>query len=66
MGVKAGKAFMTLRIALTGSEQTPPLYDIVRVLGLVWFAELTYWSSGLSQGASMGENLGLAARLLFP
>ncbi|HEX6797983.1 MAG TPA: glutamate--tRNA ligase [Ktedonobacterales bacterium] len=33
MGVKAGKAFMTLRIALTGSEQTPPLYDIVRVLG---------------------------------
>ena len=33
MGAKAGKAFMTLRVALTGSEQTPPLYDIVQVLG---------------------------------
>ncbi|HEU5440051.1 MAG TPA: glutamate--tRNA ligase family protein, partial [Ktedonobacterales bacterium] len=33
LGVKAGKAFMTLRIALTGAEQTPPLYDIVQVLG---------------------------------
>jgi glutamyl-tRNA synthetase len=32
-GVKAGKLFMTLRIALTSSEQTPPLYDIIGVLG---------------------------------
>ena len=40
--------------------------DIVRVLGSVWFAELTYWSNGLSGRASMGDNLGIAARLLFP
>jgi glutamyl/glutaminyl-tRNA synthetase len=31
--VKAGKLFMTLRIALTSSEQTPPLYAIIGVLG---------------------------------
>ena len=33
IGVKVGKLFMTLRIALTSSEQTPPLYDIIGVLG---------------------------------
>lgn len=32
-GVKPGKLFMTLRIALTASEQTPPLYDVLAVLG---------------------------------
>jgi glutamyl-tRNA synthetase len=33
VGAKAGKLFMTLRIALTSSEQTPPLYDIIDVIG---------------------------------
>jgi glutamyl-tRNA synthetase len=33
VGVKAGKLFMTLRVALTGAEQTPPLYDIIHVIG---------------------------------
>jgi glutamyl-tRNA synthetase len=33
LGVKAGKAFMTLRVAVTASEQTPPLHDIIAVLG---------------------------------
>ena len=32
-GVRAGKLFMTLRIALTGAERTPPLYEIMQVLG---------------------------------
>jgi len=32
-GVKAGKLFMTIRLALTGSDRTPPLYDIMRTLG---------------------------------
>ena len=31
--IKAGKLFMTLRIALTGSERTPPLYEVVELLG---------------------------------
>jgi len=41
------------------------LDGIVRVLGSVWFAELTYWSNGLNPSASMGDNLASAARLLL-
>lgn len=42
------------------------LDDIVRVLGSVWFAELTYWTNGLSTYSSMGDNLARAAALLLP
>jgi AcrR family transcriptional regulator len=42
------------------------LDDIVRVLGSVWFAELTYWTNGLSTSSSMGDNLSRAAALLLP
>ncbi len=41
------------------------LDGIVRVLGSVWFAELTYWSNGLNQSTSMGDNLASAAELLL-
>jgi AcrR family transcriptional regulator len=41
------------------------LDGIVRVLGSVWFAELTYWSNGLNPSASMGDNLASAAQLLL-
>jgi AcrR family transcriptional regulator len=41
------------------------LDGIVRVLGSVWFAELTYWSNGLNQSSSMGDNLASAAELLL-
>jgi TetR/AcrR family transcriptional regulator, cholesterol catabolism regulator len=41
------------------------LDGIVRVLGSVWFAELTYWSNGLNPSASMGDNLARAAQLLL-
>jgi AcrR family transcriptional regulator len=42
------------------------LDDIVRVLGSVWFAELTYWSNGLnSLPSSMGDNLASAAELVL-
>jgi AcrR family transcriptional regulator len=40
--------------------------DIVHVLGSVWFAELTYWTNGLSNASAMGDNLGRAASLLLP
>ncbi len=40
--------------------------DIVRVLGSVWFAELTYWTHGLSTPSDMGDNLAAAAALLLP
>ncbi len=29
----AGKAFMTIRLAVTGNPATPPLYDVIRILG---------------------------------
>ena len=41
------------------------LDGIVRVLGSVWFAELTYWSNGLNPSLSMGDNLASAAELLL-
>jgi len=41
------------------------LDDIVHVLGSVWFAELTYWTNGLSTGAAMAERLGRAASLVL-
>jgi hypothetical protein len=41
------------------------LDGIVRVLGSVWFAELTYWSNGVYPSSSMGDNLASAARLLL-
>ena len=41
------------------------LDDIVRVLGSVWFAELTFWSGGLTDAQAMGDNLARAAALLL-
>jgi glutamyl-tRNA synthetase len=32
-GLKPGKVFMALRVAVTGSEKSPPLFEIVRILG---------------------------------
>lgn len=32
-GVKARNLFMAIRIAVTGAEQTPPLYEILQILG---------------------------------
>lgn len=33
-GIKRGVAFMLLRVAITGSRQTPPLHGIIEVLGV--------------------------------
>ena len=49
-----------------GGEPVDRLDDIVHVLGSVWFAELTYWTNGLSTGAAMAEHLGRAASLVLP
>lgn len=32
-GLKRGMPFMTLRVAITGTRQTPPLFPVVQVLG---------------------------------
>jgi AcrR family transcriptional regulator len=41
------------------------LDDIVRVLGAVWFAELTFWSGGYGDDSRMGDALARAAHLLL-
>ncbi|MDQ1479147.1 MAG: TetR/AcrR family transcriptional regulator, cholesterol catabolism regulator, partial [Actinomycetota bacterium] len=43
----------------------PDLDDVVRVLGSVWFAELTFWSSALTDGDTMADILARAAALLL-
>jgi AcrR family transcriptional regulator len=49
----------------TDAELAARLDDIVRVLGSVWFAELTYWTSGLNTFADMADHLSRAAELLL-
>ena len=43
----------------------PDLDDIVRVLGSVWFAELTFWSGGSPTRRAMADHLARAATLLL-
>ena len=33
MGIKVGQLFMNLRVAVTGSKATPPLFESMEVLG---------------------------------
>jgi AcrR family transcriptional regulator len=48
-----------------GKTPVTDLDDIVRVLGSVWFAELTFWSSALTDAQAMADNLARAAALLL-
>jgi AcrR family transcriptional regulator len=48
-----------------GDTPVTDLDDIVRVLGSVWFAELTFWSGGLSDAQAMADHLARAASLLL-
>ena len=48
-----------------GGAPVNDLDDIVRVLGSVWFAELTFWSSALTDAQAMADNLARAAALLL-
>lgn len=48
-----------------GGTPVTDLDDIVRVLGSVWFAELTFWSGALIDADAMGDNLARAAALLL-
>lgn len=43
----------------------PDLDDVVRVLGSVWFAELTFWSGGLTDATAMADHLARAAALVL-
>jgi len=47
------------------STPVPDLDDVVRVLGSVWFAELTFWSGGLSDATAMSDHLARAAALVL-
>jgi AcrR family transcriptional regulator len=52
-------------IDAVGGTPVTDLDDIVRVLGSVWFAELTFWSGALIDAEAMGDNLARAAALLL-
>lgn len=59
---------VTLRAIISDAVDGSPvrdLDDVVRVLGSVWFAELTYWSNGLLARSEMGDHLARAASLLL-
>ena len=58
----------TLRaIIIDAVDGTPvtDLDDVVRVLGSVWFAELTFWSGGLTDAQAMADHLARAAALVL-
>jgi hypothetical protein len=58
----------TLRAIIVDAVDGAPvaeLDDIVRVLGSVWFAELTFWSGALTDAQAMADNLARAASLLL-
>ena len=58
----------TLRAIIVDAVGDTPitnLDDIVRVLGSVWFAELTFWSGALTDAQAMADNLARAAALLL-
>jgi AcrR family transcriptional regulator len=58
----------TLRaIIIDAVDGTPiaDLDDIVRVLGSVWFAELTFWSGGLTDASAMADHLARAAAVVL-
>ena len=46
-------------------KKNADLDGIVRVLGSVWFAELTYWTNGVNPPGTMGDHLASAAQLLL-
>jgi AcrR family transcriptional regulator len=46
-------------------EQRPDVDAVMEVLFAVWFAELTFWSSGVPRDLSMGDSLARAASLLL-
>ncbi len=48
-----------------GGQEVPDLDDVVRTLGAVWFAELTFWVGGLEDANVMNERLARAAELLL-
>jgi AcrR family transcriptional regulator len=59
----------TLRAIIADAVHTDDVEhfdDIMRVLGSVWFAELSYWTSGLNGPSAIGDNLARAAALLLP
>ena len=58
----------TLRAIIIDAVDSTPvadLDDVVRVLGSVWFAELTFWSGGLTDAQAMADHLARAAALLL-
>jgi AcrR family transcriptional regulator len=59
------RAIITGAIDGDGGDSLADLDEIVRVLGAVWFAGLSFWVNGMSDAAQMADNLDVAVHLLL-
>src|SRR3954468_9537780 len=59
------RGIITSAIDGTGDDAVADLDDVVRVLGSVWFAGLSFWVHGMSDAAQMADNLDTAVHLIL-
>jgi AcrR family transcriptional regulator len=59
------RGIITSAIDGNGDDAVADLDDVVRVLGSVWFAGLSFWVNGMSDAAQMADNLDTAVHLIL-
>ncbi len=60
------RAIIARAIDGDGGDAVADLDDVVRVLGSVWFAGLSFWVNGIADAARMADDLDRAVHLLLP
>jgi TetR/AcrR family transcriptional regulator, cholesterol catabolism regulator len=63
--LEINRTLRAIIVDAVGEAPVTDLDDIVRVLGSVWFAELTFWCGALTDAQAMADNLARAAALLL-
>jgi TetR/AcrR family transcriptional regulator, cholesterol catabolism regulator len=59
------RGIITSAIDGNGDDAVADLDEVVRVLGAVWFAGLSFWVNGMSDAAQMADNLDTAVHLIL-
>jgi AcrR family transcriptional regulator len=59
------RAIISSAIDGDGNDAHDELDDVVRVLGSVWFAGLSFWVNGIADAARMADDLDCAVHLLL-
>jgi AcrR family transcriptional regulator len=59
------RGIITGAIDGNGDDAVADLDDVVRVLGAVWFAGLSFWVNGMSDASQMADNLDTAVHLIL-